>query len=310
MAPVIIIGAARTGTTWLSNILLENFGLFTPNHFLHYGVKESQLFELSAYYQAEPDKVKALQKLAQTDLFVLLNYEKFKDQVGAPADYRDIFFELMDRNAQAMNTQWFFKLCPEYLYDSREMDLLLPFIQKRYKTFKVIVIKRSFKDYLLSYINMPGKNKGKRSKSILSFSLAVLAAARYRVIYSSAAAFFKTAHTLTYEDLVADFKGTISKLSQYLDLPFRASAKSVLQNSSDREVQVGSPVVSVAWKLTFSQRLNRFMIAGYSKLAKRTPQFYNRIFLYDHDFDQLVGHLSGRGEHKLLEKVKSKHASA
>ncbi len=300
MNPVIIIGAARTGTTWLSNILLQNFGLTTLQHPLHYGVKEPQLFQLNNYFNKLNSPTKFVEEMKDSDLFQLL---KVGTEPRISQSYFDFFFDRMDELAKASNTPWFIKLCPEFLYDSDAFDEVIGYLTKRYAGVKFVVIHRTLPNYLLSYLNMPGESKSSRSKFWNQFPALTLGVARHTVLYHRAGQ-LPNATWISYEDLEQKPEEVFHRLEKEIG-PLRHQRKISVKNSSDKTLAISGAFYKMVFRIGQSLFLCQLIVSMYGRWTKnRKPIIYNRIHLWNTDKELLKDHLKDRGELSLLDKMK------
>jgi len=302
--PVIIIGAARTGTTWLSNLLIHNFGYCSMVSALHHGVKEPQLFYLNRYYNRLANPALFKEQMKFSDIFNLLGVEEHTE-IQQPS-YFDFFFDHMDKMALQEGKPWFIKLCPEFLYAAADFKTITSYLIQRYPTIQYIVIQRNEDDYMKSYLSMPGKNKQKRGKWYTRLVALFLGMARYRVLYEQAGK-FPNALQITYEELLTAQTGALDKIKTVLGREY-TSGSSIVPNSSDKDYHFPQLASHVVKWLTQSKAVCVTLLTLYRWFTRNTPpDIYTRI--YDRQFNpgKLKAHLEARGEMNLLKQIEKEN---
>lgn len=298
-SPILIIGAARTGTTWLSNILANNFNLFTLKSDLHYGVKEPQLFQLNRYYYRLKNKQVFVEEMKHSDIFYLL--EVANKQVHLH-NYLDFFFDHMDRLSVQHGKPWFIKLCPEFFYTKDEFIRIKEYLYNRYPGVKSIIIERDLDDYLDSYINMPGRNTNTRRKWYFVFFALLLAISRFKVQYLRARALHSPL-IITYEQLLTSKDVVMDKISDQLNLPQVDYADSS-PNSSSKVYELPRMLKWFILLITKSMVICHFVLRVHMWLTGfRRPEIYTRHYDLTHNTHKLGADLKARGEDLLWARI-------
>ena len=303
MSPVLILGMARTGTTWVGNILMRNFQLFTPSHFLHYGVKESNLYTYNKLFERVP-RDKFLEEIRNTDLFRLLTPDISKLENENFDNFYQLFFHLMDqRTLEKRKQSWFTKLSPEFIYDYRNFEHFEKELFKRYPEYRLIIISRSELDYIVSYLGMPGFKADLRR--YLKYLSLLIGLSRFRLFYKNIDRLkSKQQMKLRYEDLIQDYHKSCQQVSKFLGLNFNQTQEEALRNdTSCKSAMKTNLIFKFIDFLTKSNFLNYWIIKIYSIFSNSKPNFHYRIDLFENDPQKLIEILKDRKEYKLAEDV-------
>jgi len=225
ITPVLIAGFNRNGTTWLGNILSQCFEVTTARHELHYGFCETDLYENAKYwgnFQDLNNYIFFLESYCNADLFKILEGNK-DDFFNNPAtDFYSFFFELIDKLSEKQGNQyWTVKLSPRFFHDTKEFEAFQAALNKRYGSVKYIVIRRDFKGYIRSYMNMIGKASINRNTSLKKLLSGITGTMFYRYFYPKINRLTSNKDTLhlSYESLKNDYKNTIDRLNTFLEHP-------------------------------------------------------------------------------------------
>ncbi len=305
--PVFVIGAARTGTTWLSNTLKDNFGLYTPSHFLHHGVKEPNLWQFQKLCE-RLERKQFLDLISESDNINLLVQDSASIRSMKFDSYTELFMRLMDQNAQKKGTSWFTKLDPDYFYSTSNLKKILEPVNLRYVSPRFIVIKRSFDDYLTSYINMPGRYFTSRRSSILRAFFCVLASMRYHNLYKISNSLKGQVLKVNYDDLKDNYNRELTRISDFLDLPIishHSPAKSNFSNKTTDSIFRRSST-RLFTRLFTSIKVNSLCLLWYDLLFRRNDQtVYRRLFLLENNPNKLREQLKQSNEMELLARLES-----
>ncbi len=295
--PVFIIGAARSGTTWLGNTLARHFPVSIPQHQLHYGVKESNIYSNKKYWgnlSREDNFKHFFDNYTKGDFFILSKGEKTKYANRRFDTFYDFFFELMDAFAkQEGRRYWCTKLCPQFFVDKEELHLFLQKLDERYEKPKFIFIKREFDGYMNSYLNMSGNSYGKRSSAIGKKISVMLGVARYSNMNSEG---LKLAENykglrLSYEELLKTTEEVKEKISTYLGVGIQKnSIPEFIRNSSFGKKKNKAEAKSYPWaKRMLSQKsLLGFLLKKYESTKKKSNPEYYRLWKAENEKEELI----------------------
>ncbi len=143
--PIILLGAARNGTTMLCNLATEHTEISSVQHRLHWGFHESNIYENIKFwgtFKTLDQYLYFLELYCSMDTFQItsLSKEHFYRE-NFPKDFLDFYFEMMDEFAiKQGSTYWLTKIDPLYLIDDKEMKIFLDRLKERYGEIKFISI--------------------------------------------------------------------------------------------------------------------------------------------------------------------------
>lgn len=161
--PVFVLGLARNGTTWLSNILCSHPEVVGAQHEAHWGIHESRICEHLLYWDNLEDNdqfIHFLETYSSGDYFKLVKGDKGYFYRNRPRNFPEFFFELMDNYARKEDAKyWITKLDQRFYEHPRELKRFLLKANARYKQIKFIGIKRKFVEVLRSSLNTQGKSR-------------------------------------------------------------------------------------------------------------------------------------------------------
>ena len=305
--PVFVFGAARTGTTWLGNILRNECNAFTPSHYIHYGVKEVNLYYYQKYWTTFDDKETFFKEFSKTDVYQLLLVKDEVLDINNYTTFYEYFFDLIDiKTRSEQKDKWTIKLCPEFLYFPEEYTTLLDLINKRYEQKQIILIKRNFDEYLHSYINMSGEQKQKRSKNL---KLAVaLGASRYKVFYTNAEKVLGNYLFLNYEGLLRNKTSIVNRIKDRIGVEKEkvVTETTVVENASIKRLHIRKKLLtnSIAKLFHSSYFLSKMLLDRYERIKKQKPPMYTRVLLCENDPEALIKELEASGDEKLVSLVR------
>lgn len=315
--PVIVLGNARSGTTWLSNLVVTNFKFVSPFHPLHYGIIETNLLRNKIYFESRSWNkntdafYNCIIPFLGSDLFTStgLSKEKFLSFDFKHRGFYDLFFDLLDDLAISRNSSgWITKLDPLFYVYRDELRVFTRCLHDRYKEVKYISIIRPYHDNLKSYINVTGPKFSSRQLLIRNVMSYLLGAARYRYFNSSIENYMgvRKGLRLSYSDLGnADIA---SRLALFLQEEIvLAELGNIPPNTSSqnqgRKYLVWLGTLS-RW-VTTSTAISRIIVAAYEAFRKSFNPMKFRIIASQHNSKHLVEYLTAMGDQLLIQYVEA-----
>src|SRR5210317_987322 len=96
--PIFSLGVARSGTTWLGNILCEHPEIIGAQHELHWGIHESHIYSNKMYWRDFSDKnnyIKFLEHYSSADYFNIIKGDKEYFYSNPQESFYHFYLELM-----------------------------------------------------------------------------------------------------------------------------------------------------------------------------------------------------------------------
>ncbi|MEM9822286.1 MAG: sulfotransferase [Bacteroidota bacterium] len=316
ITPIFSLGAPRSGTTWLGNILKYNFLIQSPNHPLHYGVLESNVFKIHDYFgdfSKTLDYIRFLELFSNSDFFLLSGLDKSHFYHKKPADFYAFFLELMDQYAiKQGKATWTTKLDPFFYLYPEELNRFLDLVYARYDQVKLVAIQRPFQQYLKSYVHVSGPSFQQRASTLGNALAPFLGAARYYIYNASIQQLLreKDGLFLAFDELKLGAT-TIQKIADYLAIkadnldaiPLKTNTSFSNNKRSDQKVKFGNLA-----KIIFQNAhwLGKLLIQTYERFkAKRHPLTY-RLIRAQYFQEELIEELSTNNDIHLVESIKNK----
>ena len=224
--PVFVLGTARSGTTWLANLLADHPSIAAVVHAAHQGIHESHLLSHTRY--VFPERLTMADFLAhyrREDYFRLLGLDA--DTLAAayaePGAVPELFRHLMDEFAAARGaTHWLEKTPKHCLYVDE--------LARWFPDAVFVMIEREFRSTLLSHVN---KYARPGAPPWLQVTEKVV---RYETDMRCLARCQRRAPVplirIRYEDLVADTDAVTARIQDFLGLPIRRLASRFPADSS------------------------------------------------------------------------------
>jgi hypothetical protein len=161
--PIFIVGKHRSGTTWLSNLLINHTDIAAIKSQKHGGIHESAFFSNVKYYFKDIDDINNyitfLEAFSQSDYFILSDLKKQdfyrKKTIDNINDFNDFFKVFMERFAIKENKNYWLEKSPTH-------TIFINDIYKNFKNAKFVAIKRDLKEVIMSTIKIFGKDKPKK----------------------------------------------------------------------------------------------------------------------------------------------------
>jgi hypothetical protein len=209
---IFVLGTARSGTTWLANLLGSHPSIAAVTAPEHHGVHESHVLDHTRY--AIPGRIPCAEfgrRYAPEDYFLLTGLELTDVCSGtADVDAVDYFQLLMDAFARRNGASWWLEKTPKHtIYVDDLLD--------RFPSAKFVVIRRSARDTLVSQLGKYAKpgarrtvqvaEKGFRYESDMRALTRLQRVAPDRVI------------SVLYEDLLSDSDRECSRILRELGIP-------------------------------------------------------------------------------------------
>ena len=163
--PVLVVGANRSGTTWLSNLLCNHSQISGVQSDEHFGIIETNLFgrmqRVFGSLNSRVNKIAFIESWSQTDFFLATGIDKSEIYSLKSRDYVDIFrFVMREFSSRLGNSYWLQKLpTTEFRYLGSLQD-----------DAKIIVITRNMLGNLASKHGLLQKKGIKASLTPVSYT--------------------------------------------------------------------------------------------------------------------------------------------
>ena len=263
--PVIILGNNRCGTTFLGNLIVQNFEVSTIEHPLHFGILESNIYSYKKYlgdFTNLNNYIHSVEQFVQSDFHILSQLPQDYFYKNRQASFYHLFLSLMDEHARLnYKSAWVTKLDPNLFADKAELALFLNIIKERYKEVKFILIKRNYTDYISSLMNMNGRGKKNVSGGLIRRNVFIgHKAAIYFHNYREMEKLAKENKGLfiRYESIIKDKEQGLKDIGDYLGQEInrdRSSEKDYKRNTSfhsDRSKKKSFSKPAKLWKIIYS----------------------------------------------------------
>jgi hypothetical protein len=226
VTPIFVLGSERNGTTWLCNLLAQHPAIAAVQHQAHWGFHESNLYKQNRYWGSlgESDRlIRCVELYGSGDHARLVGESKEALYARRPADFYELYFEMMDRYAERQGTRfWLTKLDPLYYQHPRELRKLLARLQDRYGRVHFVGVKRTLPGVLRSYLNMEGRAGQHRTAPGIAQFLMLFQTARYVVHYRQIGKLLRPfgAPLLSYGELSRNSRDALSRVLEPIGLSF------------------------------------------------------------------------------------------
>lgn len=231
--PIFILGAARTGTTYLANTLCGHKFIACAQHKVHWGFHESNIMHKQLYWKDFNDinkYIHFLELYSSGDHFKLVNGDKEYFYRNRPKDFYDFYFTLMDRYVESINAKcWLTKFDPLHYADSKNLSIFLKVLKERYKKIRFISIKRDIKPGIRSYLNMEGDKYKYRTNPFFKYFACILYCARF-VCYYDMIKKVSTEYDVFFVDLkelIGNKEKNLKRMCDFLNIPYDQSILTV-----------------------------------------------------------------------------------
>lgn len=209
--PLFIMGSARSGTTWLANILSNHPAVAAPTCVEHHGIHESHIFDHTRY--VFPDDIeceKFIDEYKNEDIYKLLSIDG-NEFCKKYVDKNDIFYwfsELMNEFATNKNAQYWLEKTPKHLIYYDEILNIFP-------EAEFVLITRGFKRTILSNLTKYARSGVGRARQIIEksyrYELDLRALERLRRLAACSI-------SITYEELASDPDKQVALILNHLSL--------------------------------------------------------------------------------------------
>ncbi len=243
--PVIVLGTARSGTSWCANLLATHpdiAAVATAEHEDITGIHESHLFSHTRYcFPAELDAGAFVERYRQEDYFKLsgLTPQGFAGRHPGRHGVTDLFRMLMEDLAEAKGASHWLEKTPKHTiyYDE---------VLRAYPDALVVLTRRRFRDTILSNIN-------KYPRKGATFPRQVVEKVFRWVSDRRAIGRFKKACPgryveIGYEDLLGDTQGEIARVLSFLGVTERELTSIYPNNSAYQAGRApGRQLSAIGW---------------------------------------------------------------
>lgn len=232
--PIFVLGIARSGTTWLANLLLEHSKIAGACHEKHWGIHESAFFNrVSQRYGSLKNPVNFIEfahVAAASDYFRLVGADLDYLYSLYPSTYPKVFRMVMDRYAASLDAEYWVEKTPSH-------TLFAESIAEYYPDARFIAIKRNVVDVTISALRSRERRSGQihRSRKWLWLASRVMVWQLYRnVIRNLEKRFPERVFSLDYEELTENTESIMTKVCGFLNVDFESSllTSSYTANSS------------------------------------------------------------------------------
>lgn len=156
-----MLGAARTGTTWLSNLIGRHPGVACVAHRVHWGLCEAKILRAHLWagdLRNDRSLIRFLEIYRNTDYARLAGVDVEHYYANRPRDFFEFYLDVRDRHAAAENaSHWVGKLDPLFAAHPKQLEAFLAALRDRYEQVKFVCIRRGFRAALRSYLRFPGR---------------------------------------------------------------------------------------------------------------------------------------------------------
>lgn len=318
--PIFILGSARSGTTWLSNIICSHPQVACAEHIVHWGNKASNLFRIYKYagdLRKDSNFIQFLETYASTDDFKILKGDKEYFYRNRPDNVFEFYFMLMDQYATQIDVKkWATKLDPMFFYHDKSFLFFMGEVQKRYEKFRFLGIKRGFSQVIDSYFNMEGKSSAHKKNPLANQSAAIIESARYVVHNHSMETIIKKYNGLLlhYNNLKNNYNDQIKKICRYISIDYAPDImiskypanSSYLQPSLKRNPQ--KKLIKKAQKayLIFLNNLpliGKYLLILRDGIRRKRAPFYWRLLRLEYMESSFAKELQDTGEFSLYNLI-------
>jgi len=253
MQPIFVFGRHRSGTTWVTNVLMSHKKVFSPNHEIHNGQHESAFFcSLVPYFNdcdSDEDLIALKSVFEKTDFWDLM-YPKERPQLnilemGYIEYFRKAYEVACDNNG-----------CDYWVEKTPAHTLWIDDIIKGYPDAKFIFVRRNTEDVVKSNVYQFGDEN-----SPLSWLKNLLWCEVYNVVSE---VHKDKLYFIQYELLISDYTSEINALLKYLNLSYDKLPMSPFKSNSSfagdqKKIKWGYKVMIYVTHLLFVIMPNGFV---------------------------------------------------
>ncbi len=223
--PIFIIGWGSSGTTWLSNLLLEHPAIVGIQHEKHWGIHESAFFSVVEGRYGNLDDpanfVEFAQVMVASDYFRLAGADATFLYSLYPASYAEVFQKAMDHYATELHATYWVEKTPLHTLHAES-------IARYYPDASFIAIVRNVNTVVASRIRL--LERWTRKKGVLHYTFRkwfliaiwVMTWQHYNnVIRRFAERYPVRTMTVTYEELTTRTESVMRNVCKFLSLEFK-----------------------------------------------------------------------------------------
>ncbi|MCF8009195.1 MAG: sulfotransferase [Halanaerobiales bacterium] len=185
--PIFILGSARNGTTWFSNVIAGSKKITAVESKLHWGILENNIYKYKKYWGnlSSLDKyIKFVELYTSGDYFNLAKGNKQDLYIKKKNNFYKIYLDLMDKYAENnLSKYWLTKLDPEFYLDNKEFRKFKKLLESRYSKVHFFSIKRNLDDVVNSTIGMEYKQNSIRNSYLGKYIIMLLSVSRNVIHY-------------------------------------------------------------------------------------------------------------------------------
>ncbi len=243
--PLFVLGTARSGTTWLANMLASHPDLAAVTAPEHHGIHESHLFSHTRYVLIGRKTCRQfVERYRREDYFKLLGLgtlglcdnEELIDIYG-------FFRLLMEKFAASRGAKYWLEKTPKHTIYYRELLTQFP-----HAVF--VVIQRRFENTLLSNLNMFARPGGGRWRQIAEKVFRYVSDEKAIGKLKKVAP--KQVVAVSYEDLLKDKDSELLKVLDFLGLEKLSLKSAFAANSSFDQKKIQKITLGkLDWKFIF-----------------------------------------------------------
>jgi hypothetical protein len=302
---VIVVGAARSGTTWVCNELHRRFALFTPFHPLHYGSKEPNLYGLDKVFQSAGAEG-FLARFQHSDNAALLGVDdRLREISHSASDFMTVFVRLMEEAARrAGRSGWVSKVCQEVIWDPARLARFCAALLNDGHSALFVVVERQRLSVLESFLGMPGRRQRHREGRLGGATATMMGVWRHALLYDCARSLLPGAEWVRFEDLREDVDawGSLGmRLGIAANGPSDTPDPAVRRNATISRRGV-SPALVLAADALYRLGVGQAIVRAYSR-RRTEPLLYRRLALHQSDPEALIRQLRAEGHLDLADSI-------
>ncbi len=225
VSPIFVVGARRTGTTWLGNIICNHSdvaGIQQASKVRQEGIYESVFFShLAGKYGDLKDPnnlIQFVEIFANSSYFIQSGLDKEIFYRDPPGTYQDFFKLLLERVARKQGAAYFIEKTPAHALHLEELS-------RYYNNAKFVAIRRNIIDQIRSASKLNefsvGKNAGRVKKRLLLLKRIITYHAYNKHIMHFMASAPDKILLIEYEDLKRATEETVIRVCDFLGIGFQ-----------------------------------------------------------------------------------------
>lgn len=313
LSPIVVLGIARNGTTWLCNSFVGEKDCAVLHHPLHHGSHETNELHHYLYWDdiTESDKyIDFLGRYSTLDDFKLASGEIEYHLRNRPSDFFEFFCDMMDRYASMSDcSRWVIKLDTLFYLFPKYRNQFFDHLSYRYGKICVIAAQRELKTAANSYLNMEGKyNSLRRSRLLRPFAL-WLYVCRYIVYRAEIREIIKRHNGLLvdYEDMVNEPVAVETAIAAHCGLNSFSLSSPYKKNTSfvrkERSRLGTAEEKALVLSASVVQLMRGFVAFGLRQIEKRRkePIMYRRLLKHEFFAEELRSEFVEHNAHALVD---------